>query len=75
MTIASLTQFSLIKLFDLFNKPKLPYESHLARHTSDPLTFKKNKRNYVTKQQECQKVDNSLNIHEIDKITLVFGFQ
>ena len=54
---SSLTKFSGKKVSFVL-KPKLPYESHLSRHTSELLEkIVKNNRNWAAKQQKCPKMD------------------
>ena len=63
-------------MFDFLKKPKLPFESNLSRHTSEPL--KKIVKILETRLQSiknAQKRTKNCKIYEGDKRTLVFGFQ
>ena len=60
---------------DFFKKPTLLYESHLSRHTSQPLK----KIVYILEtglqsSKNAQKWTKIWKIHDIDKNTLAFGF-
>ena len=64
------------KIFDYFKEPKLPYESHLSRHISEPL--RKIVEILETRSQSSKNVQkwiNIIQIPDVDKFTLVFGFQ
>ena len=65
-----------IKLFDFFLKPKLPTESHFFRHTSEPM--KKIVKIIKTRSQSSKNAPKWIKIgkiHNVDKSTLVLGFQ
>ena len=65
-----------IKLFDFFLKSILPYESHLSRHTSEPM--RKNVKILETRPQSSKNYPKWIKngkMHNVDKSTLVFGFQ
>ena len=65
-----------IKLFDFFLKAKLPYESHLSRHTSEPM--KKIVKIIETRSQSSKNAPKWIKIckiHNVYKSTLVVGFQ
>ena len=71
-----LQKFLKIKLFDFFFKPKLPNESHLSRLTSEPM--KKRLKIIETRLQSRKNAPKWIKmskIHNVDKSTLVFGFQ
>ena len=60
-----------IKIFDFFKYPKLPYESNLSRHGKMVKIIE-------TRPKSNKKAPKWLQIckvHNVDKITLVFGFQ
>ena len=64
-------------MFDFFvKKPKSPYESHLSWHTSESL---KNIVEILENRPQSSKNDQkSIKIcktHDLDKSTLLFGFQ
>ena len=62
--------------FFLFLKPKSPYESHLSRHTSEPMKFfKKIIENRPQSSKNAPKWIKNCKIHDADKSTLVFAFQ
>ena len=64
-----------IKMFDFFLKPQSPYESHLSRHTSEPI--KKVVKTIEIKLQSSKNAPKWIHIckiHDVDKSTLVFGF-
>ena len=59
-----------------FLKPKLPNESHLSRHISKPM--KKIVKILETRLQSSKnapKWTKNYKINDVDKRTLVFGFQ
>ena len=71
-----LQNYLKILLFDFFIKPKLPYESHLSRHTSEPR--KEILKIIETRPQSsknAQKWIKICKIYDVGKSTLVFGFQ
>ena len=60
----------------LKKKPKYPYESHLARHTSEPLEkIVKILETRPQSSKNAQKSVKNCKIHDVDKSTLLFGFQ
>ena len=63
-------------LIILREKKIYPYESHLARHTAEPL--KKIVKILETRPQSSKNAQKSIKnckIHDVDKSTLLFGFQ
>ena len=75
--MCSFTIFSSKFFLDLFVKsPKSPYESHLSRHTSKSL--KKIVNILETRPQSSKNAQKWIKIcklHDVDKSTLMFGFQ
>ena len=64
------------KNFRFFLKPKLPYDSHLSRHTAEPLKkFVKILETRLQSSTNAPKCTKNCQIHDVDKSTLVFGFQ
>ena len=71
-----LQNFLKIKYFDFFLKGKITYESHLSRHTSEPM--RKNVKIFETRLQSSKNAPKWIKngkMHDVDKNTLVFGFQ
>ena len=64
-----------IKIFECFKQPKLPYESHLSRHTSK--TLKKIVKILETRPESSKHSQKwmQIQIHDVDKSRLVFGLQ
>ena len=57
-------------------KPKSPYESHLSRYVSEPLKqIVKILKNGPQSSKNSLKWTNNCKNHDVDKSTLVFGFQ
>ena len=64
----------ILFFFIFFIEPKLPYESHVSRHTYEPLKKKLLKtRPHISKN--ASKCTTICKIHDVDKSTLVFSFQ
>ena len=64
-----------IKQFDFFLKPKLQYESHLSRHTSEPMKKKILETRPQSSKNAPKWILKNGKMHDVDKSTLVFNFQ
>ena len=74
--MCSLTKVSLNYFFDFFKKPKSRLGSHLSRHTSEPMTtIVKIIETWPQSSKNTPKWTKNFKIHDLDKSTLVFGFQ
>ena len=76
-TMCSFTNFSSNKTVKFFGKqPKSWYESYLSRHTSESLkNIVKILETRPQSSKNAQKWTKICKIHDVDKITLLFGFQ
>ena len=63
-------------MFDFFLKSQLPYESHLSRHTSEPLQkIVKILKTGLQSSKNVPKWTKICKIHNVDKSKMVFSFQ
>ena len=75
--MCSFTNFSSNKNVRFFvTSPKSPYESYLSRHTSESLkNIVKILETRPQSSKNAQKWTEICKINDVDKITLLFGFQ